>query len=69
MQPSVVLELRVNDVQVEVMGKADARSTKVNSMEKVNTSVKKTLDGTLQRGRGSIKRAWKRVVGTVAVKA
>ncbi|KAI0075524.1 hypothetical protein K474DRAFT_1384985 [Panus rudis PR-1116 ss-1] len=73
MQSSLVMELRVNDVQVEVMGKgkADARSSKLDSKEngKGNSNVKKTLDGTIQRGRGTIKRAWKRVVGTVSVKA
>ncbi|CAL1709445.1 unnamed protein product [Somion occarium] len=78
----VVLELRVNDVHVEVMGKSESRRTVVVTECKPTSEsnvaggktcgAKKTqavLDGTLQRGRGTIERAWKRVIRSVSVKA
>ncbi|KAK7678035.1 hypothetical protein QCA50_018976 [Cerrena zonata] len=85
---SVVFELRVNDVHVEVMGKTSEpkRSAATSCKTKVLVTECKTAAGsdvtvseksssltvgtkTLSRGKGTIKRVWKRVMGTVSVRA
>ena len=87
---SVVFELRVNDVRVEVMGKRSesTRRAATNCKTKVVVTECKTgadsdvtiteksisvgpkkVDGSLSRGKGTIKRVWKRVLSTVSVKA
>lgn len=48
--------------------KATADSDVTISEKSSNVGPKK-LDGSLSRGKGTIKRVWKRVLGTVSVKA
>lgn len=75
-QKSVVgVEVRVNDVRVDVIASSDAKPGKSQIVGAASVvasdpspetcGVQPTMSGRLQRGKGTIKRIWKRVVSTV----